>query len=451
MKKQYLYFIIGSCFYLSALGQEKTTNSNTILNPYSIQKTRNKSHQSLKKRSQRSLKSVKIYKEKLDSIIDYNYNEVSDAWDIKFTKESYAYDENLNEVLWVYSAWSTNDSNWKNLLKEESQYNEHNNITVNSKFIWSHNKWNKDSKWVYTYNQNDELIQKLTYQWKYNLNDWLLIEKWDYSYNAQGKPLKDSLYWRYANSQEWKLQKKIDYKYINDKELHYIFYSNWDSNTNQWIASKKKWYLYDLQWRLINLSSYEWDDTKDSNWKLTNRKYYGYDDNDYLNEYADINIKPRNDGYVQHQIMFETNEYDFSLMFNDILLPNHLNNQELKFHHKLLNTSIGQHNYDTKQEEQYRERKLYYSPIDVLGTKNHDILLKDVSIYPIPAKDYITIKFLQNDEQGVLKLYTLNGEKIYDNIVFNNTMLNISHIQSGIYLYKLIIGKKTKTGKLIID
>ena len=343
MKRQYLFLIIISCFGLSALGQEMP---NSVLNQYSIQEF-GEFYNPTSRVGQQNLKTNHLYKEKLDSIIEYNYDEGTGTWNKKFIKTTYVYDENFNEILWVYSAWNAGDSNWTNLIKEESQYDEIGNSVVNTQFIWSNDHWKEERKWVYSYNQNNELIQMLSYKWKYDLENWLLTERCDYSYNAQGKPLTDSLYWWYANSQEWKLQEKVDYEYINDKELHYIFYSNWDSNTNQWIPSKKDWYLYDLQWRLINLSSYEWDISSEDNWKLTNRKGYSYDDD--LKKYANVVIKPRKeDGFLQHEIMWETYEFDFSLMFSDILLPNYFNHQELKFHHKLLNTSLSQYNYDTK-------------------------------------------------------------------------------------------------------
>ncbi len=449
MKKQYLYLIISFCFYLSALGQEKPTNSSTILNQYLTQEHRDQFHKPTNRINQQNLEIKDFYKEKLDSIIEYNYDEGTGTWTKKFIKKTYVYDENFNEVLWVYSNWNTDNNNWTNLMKEESQYDDTTNSMINTQYVWSNNKWNKEIKSVFSYNNDNKLIQELNYKWKYNLKDWLLVEKWDYSYNAQGKPLTDSLYWWYANSQEWALQKKIDYEYINDKELHYIFYTNWDSNTNQWIASKKKWYLYDLQWRLINLSSYEWDDTKDSNWKLTNRKYYGYDDNDYLNEYADINIEPRDDGYVQHELMFETNEYDFSLMFNDILFPNYLNKQELKFHHKLLNTSLGQQNYDTKQEEQYRAVKYYYSPIFVTGTDSYDFISESINIYPNPAKESIHINYPSEHTRTLFELYDINGKKIISSNINKAESIDINTLRKGVYIYRIKFDQYEKVGKLI--
>ncbi|WP_320020131.1 hypothetical protein [Labilibaculum manganireducens] len=219
MKRQYLFLIIISCFGLSALGQEMP---NSVLNQYSIQEF-GEFYNPTSRVGRQNLKTNHLYKEKLDSIIEYNYDEGTGTWNKKFIKTTYVYDENFNQILWVYSAWNAGDSNWTNLIKEESQYDEIGNSVVNTQFIWSNDHWKEERKWVYSYNQNNELIQKISYQWKYDLEDWLLTERCDYSYNAQGKPLTDSLYWWYANSQEWKLQEKVDYEYINDKELHYIF------------------------------------------------------------------------------------------------------------------------------------------------------------------------------------------------------------------------------------
>ncbi|PTB96920.1 hypothetical protein C9994_05200 [Marivirga lumbricoides] len=444
MKRQYSFLIIISCFCLSALGQEMRTS---VLNEYSVRGLTDPF--SANRLDPQNLKTKHVYKEKLDSIIEYNYDEVTGSWNKRFTKKTFTYDDDLNEILWVFSSWNATDSIWVNHLKEETQYNEIENKTVNTRFVWAREQWNKETKWEFIYNQNDELIQRISYQWKYDLQDWLLTERWEYSYNDQRKPLTDSLYWWYPSSEEWKLRERIDYEYINDKELHYIFYSNWDSNTKQWIESKKDWYLYDLQWRLYTLSNYEWDDKKEDNWKLTNRQYYSYDDNDYLKKYANVAIKPRDDGSIQHELMYEKYEFDFSMVFNDILLPNYLNQQEFKYHHKLLNTSLSQYNHDRKQEEKYRNVEFYYSPIDVKVTDNDDFLSENISIYPNPAMESIHINYPNEFARVLFELYDINGKKIISTSVNKAESIDISTLRKGLYLYHIRSDKYKSVGRLI--
>lgn len=224
MKRQYLFLIIGLCFYLLTFGQRKSSNSISLLHQYSVQDMQGQLYESEHRVIQRNLRPKYLFKEKLDSIIVCSYDEMTSAWDKQYIKEAFEYDDNCNEIAWVYSVWSAGDNKWLDCIKEESQYDELISGVVNIQFAWSNDQWNKERKWECIYNEDKVLIQKLCYKWRYDLDDWQLTEKLDCSYNAQGQPLTDSLYAWYVNSQKWQLQEKIDYEYINDNELHYVFY-----------------------------------------------------------------------------------------------------------------------------------------------------------------------------------------------------------------------------------
>ncbi len=445
MKRPFLYLTLCYCFYLSALGQEKTSHTATDLNPNITQELSKPFYKPTYRIRQQNLKTKNLYKEKLDSIIEYNYNETTGTWNQKYRKETYIYDKELNEVLWLYSSWNATDRNWTNLLKEESEYNESENSVVNTQFIWSNNQWNKDRKREFTYNQNNKLIQELSYKRKYDTHDWLLTEKWEYNYNAKEQPLTAILYKWHASSKEWKSQEKIGYQYINNKELHYVFYSNWDYETKQWIEHTYEWYLYDLQWRLITLSHFEWENTSEDHWKLTNRKGYSYDDNDYLKKHVDVVFTPHEDGSIQHVIRYEAYKFDYSLVFDDLLLPNYLNKQELKFHHKLLNTNLSQYNNDTKQQEQYRNIEFYYSQT----SDNLYFSSKNTPIYPNPAKESIQINYPDELSQALFELYDINGKKIISLTTNKDESIHINTLANGIYVYRIQFDSYEKTGKLI--
>ena len=73
----------------------------------------------------------------------------------------------------------------------------------------------------------------------------------------------------------------------------------------------------------------------------------------------------------------------------------------------------------------------------------------DISIYPNPAKDYITI---QSNDLFKISVFDITGKKVKEvNMRDNNTTINISNLKSGIYTVKLQNKKTVYDKKIIIQ
>jgi hypothetical protein len=81
----------------------------------------------------------------------------------------------------------------------------------------------------------------------------------------------------------------------------------------------------------------------------------------------------------------------------------------------------------------------------------------NLSIYPNPSSDYLNLELNKLDAgETVIKLFTLNGKEVL-NLMSKNLpagitkeQINISQIESGIYLVQTVCGSQTSTQKLVV-
>ncbi len=94
------------------------------------------------------------------------------------------------------------------------------------------------------------------------------------------------------------------------------------------------------------------------------------------------------------------------------------------------------------------EEKLLQSPAGVLG----NIPGTEIEVYPNPFSQRVVLKFVQGIEDASFILYDLYGKKIksLENISGGSIILHRGNLESGIYFYQVIDGKKKAySGKLI--
>jgi hypothetical protein len=76
-----------------------------------------------------------------------------------------------------------------------------------------------------------------------------------------------------------------------------------------------------------------------------------------------------------------------------------------------------------------------------LGISEKPLVSDLFSVYPVPARDFITVE----TEQPIgswLSIHTISGTEINKQQLFETkTQIDISHLKSGIYMLKLITGK----------
>jgi subtilisin family serine protease len=83
-----------------------------------------------------------------------------------------------------------------------------------------------------------------------------------------------------------------------------------------------------------------------------------------------------------------------------------------------------------------------------LGINNFSI--KDVFLYPNPTSDISTVSFHQSLDTGILRIYSLLGQKIREQIITKTLpTISLKALQAGIYIYEIDWNGNVTTGKLI--
>lgn len=89
--------------------------------------------------------------------------------------------------------------------------------------------------------------------------------------------------------------------------------------------------------------------------------------------------------------------------------------------------------------------RFYISKSTKLGTE--DFSLSNVKLYPIPAKDQLNVSSPKPISK--LEIYNLLGKKL--NQINNKNSLDVSMLNSGIYVLKINIDKETLTRRIIVQ
>ncbi|MDQ7916075.1 T9SS type A sorting domain-containing protein, partial [Mesonia sp. MT50] len=86
--------------------------------------------------------------------------------------------------------------------------------------------------------------------------------------------------------------------------------------------------------------------------------------------------------------------------------------------------------------------------LDTLGVQENQKSF--LSVYPVPAKDYLNFKIANNDRINSVEIYDLRGRKVQYIKSPVNT-INLVDLQSGMYLFKFNLQEITLTKKIIIQ
>ena len=107
----------------------------------------------------------------------------------------------------------------------------------------------------------------------------------------------------------------------------------------------------------------------------------------------------------------------------------------------------------------FKPDSIFFDPQLRIVSANNSLILNineysftnDISIFPNPVSDFLNIKFLNNKFQKA-EIYDINGRLVYPaitNISTNNEYkINVSHLSSGIYFLKAIIGNNVLIKKI---
>lgn len=123
---------------------------------------------------------------------------------------------------------------------------------------------------------------------------------------------------------------------------------------------------------------------------------------------------------------------------NDELFISGMFREELTFGDTVLNTGQDNRNFLSGVDTE----TMTFIPE---GKYKHDI-----KIYPNPAKDYIRIETIEENDSYTLRLFNLQGSILIQKAVHGSSSMDISHLSSGIYFLTVFDGQQEKLSSEIL-
>ena len=104
-------------------------------------------------------------------------------------------------------------------------------------------------------------------------------------------------------------------------------------------------------------------------------------------------------------------------------------------------------NEDTQLWDSSTIEMFYFSDLIITGIEE---VKDELSIlYPNPVTDYLNIKLIENISKVTFELYDLQGHVIKTKEVENGERINLEHLNTGMYLYKIHADGKKQNGILM--
>lgn len=398
-------------------------------------------------------------KQRLDSVVTYSVNpsRVTSKFDYQYNADgletsssSQFLDDMTNTLknssktenkydgssrLVQYFAYVGEGNAWVNFIRNDFSYDNQDLVNSQIAYIWNKANavWQNEIKTIYSYDANKFLILAIDSLWDENKKKWNLNTKAEITNDAAGRPLTVIISFWNTSFKQWDYAARDEIKYNQaGQEISYIN-SIWDENNFDWQYTARflnnrngvgSVILYlvsswdGTQWVDLNKSEY----MLDGNQNMVSEMYYIWDDN--MNRW---------------NLLLRANcSYDNAFPFDKLILPFNTGfDTEVYFKHQLNKVMYFHENAGNLIHDE--NVLLYYSPVNVTGTKN----IKEAQFILIPNLVNDHFKIAGDDAlQFDLKIIRLDGVEVFSRKVFSNELINATELYPGLYLYRLINEEK---------
>jgi len=373
------------------------------------------------------------------------------------------------------------NSRWENSSKTEYSYDANENVSqvISEEWNAGSSSWIPASKTEYGYDASDYLIQIIDYEWGESLglflnsrkiamtldpngletltlvsfwdaSEELWVESWkyEYNYNAFDALLLETEYAWDGDASDWVLSWKTDYTYNVDEKLSTKEEYNWDSQTSSWVSYWESIITYDAGGNIDQQIDSEYLEP-DGPWQEQWKGIYTFDEqNNPLTE-----IYSQWDETTTQLVNSAKYEYvyDQGTLLSELVAPP-ISWFVPDYRQQILSKPLGyvsfDYNTDISDFEVYYQEVYYYN--EHFPTKVNGFVTSHIaSIFPNPAREYVTINFAGEYHQVSFELYDVTGRRLILRQIENGERLNLEELQNGIYLYRISTEGLIQTGKLM--
>ena len=422
-------------------------------------------------------------RQKLDSTVYRVLNAETQLWQNDY-KDEYLYDAEMKNTAWIEKEWNLTTKTWNTWSKTDLEYDNQNRVSSMlmydrdslsqvlkqvSKILVFYNSegmqdssrmnstedggvtWVLDMKQVNHYNVAKQLIKTDVWSWDDDLGKIMLSMNIANTYTASGKISTSAINMLFEGNEIPYL--KSEYKYDGSGKLTSIEYSTFNPSTFSLEKSSRITYQYNASGMVSVEINSTWNGTS---WVDEDKTAYEY------NPAGDVSVESFSTWNGTAWIDKWKDEYTFGTTnFSELAFPqiefitdvfsSFLNlfgiQESTDFSFNKIITGINSFEIINGSWKNTEKTAFYYSG----GSTNiNEFENSVVSVYPNPASESINFSWKGNNDALSLQVYQITGAKVIDQIVYSGRAVSISHLENGVYLYKLLNGQQNvKTGKMI--
>ncbi len=382
------------------------------------------------------------------------------------TTEQYVntYDAHGRQTKRVHQLWIT--GSWENDQQEYWEYDDFDNMTIHLFYYWQGGSWypNAGEKYVYTYDINNNITEKIQQNWIHSSSVWENLTKYMYSYDINGYLIERIYQYWNGSSQIWITSSKYTYIANASGVVFERLLQGWDNVNAVWVDSEKH----------INIVWHNWTgDFDESDIESYTALHYS---NGFWENYFRINItydafggsvKIRESWFNSNWINSyrETQSYDEHGNFlgwqteywiNNVWIIDMGSKYFLTYSGNDLTQSIMQEWDHVWQQWENQTKEEYSDFVTIEGIDENAILSASINLYPNPARGILNLEVKNMDKEDLsIEIVNLNGQVIFSK-QFNNTgqlvnKIDVSNYSKGIYFVKVKNANELKVGKIIIQ
>jgi hypothetical protein len=374
----------------------------------------------------------------LDSV---EYFQVSDGEEFFDSKDVFTYDKDGNNLL--YSEFSLmEDETIAETSHEEYQYGEDGRIAVAYSMEYDEEQGEliNDLKMEFYFNDKNLIDSIALYFFDPEFEKFEYAGEFIFNYNEKDQPTTTIAQFDLGGGKM--VMSKIEREYNEDSNLGFVSEFEADFSTGELRLALTTELSYTESKQVSQTVNTTWDDDENEYKSKTDFIYNGTNE---LIEYIDLNLI---DG---EWVKFSKSILTFNAGGNDIYWPVmfYLNMGSENYMFEILdNISVIETQFwndgswgDINYKEAY-----HYSGL--VGTNDNEMASLELSIFPNPANEKITVSF--KEKQLQYSISDISGKVVQKGVVFNGQSIDISTLETGIYLITAINANNTKGMQKII-
>ena len=345
---------------------------------------------------------------------------------------NYEYDNNNNLISETsLSFWQT--KSWQISSKDSYTYNASNKVLVNIYQNWNAttNKLENSDKTLNTYT-NGNITESIIQNWNTSNSSWTNSRKNTLTWNSKNMP-ESGLFYNWDGSQ-WAPATRLTITNNANNKITSLLFEKWDGAN--WVNSEKDLRTYNGNNQLITDREASWDDFS-ANWKVTNQTDYILDANGNVTSETYTNASDNTQNNIRNYT------YDTSSLMSSFANPfNDKDGTDYLSQNPHVNKVLGYTN------SKYGTTTYNYSNTIVLGTEKNEIAKATITVFPNPAKDFLTIQNTSNNKIDKVIVSDVSGKTILQQNQ-NTNQVDVQNLAKGMYILQAFSGKEKFTSKFI--